>query len=104
MTGDVDLEVVSLTDGDGTVRPFDADAEPEVVRLSLEAGESVPPHTHPGRGVVFCVLEGVCEVTVDGDTRRLAAGECLQFDGEREVSPAATDDESATALVVLGRS
>lgn len=105
MTGDgPTVEAVSLVDGDGTVRPFDAAGEPEVVRLHLEAGESVPPHSHPGRSVVFVVLEGACQVTVGDDTRRLAAGDCLRFDGEQAVSPAAMDDESATALVVLARS
>lgn len=97
------VESVSLPALDGTVRPFDGDAEPEVVHLHLAAGESVAPHAHPGRGVVFVGLSGTFEVTVGEETHRVAEGDCLRFDGETEVSPAATGDGPATALVVLGK-
>ncbi|WP_152041969.1 cupin domain-containing protein [Salinigranum salinum] len=96
------VERAALSDLDGTGRLFDGEGEPDVVRLRLDAGESVPPHAHPGRGVVFFVVEGGFEVTVAGDTWSAETGDCLRFDGEQEVSPAATDDGPATALVVLG--
>jgi quercetin dioxygenase-like cupin family protein len=98
------VERAALSDLDGTGRLFADDGEPDVVRLHLDAGESVPPHAHPGRGVVFFVVAGQFEVSVAGDTWPVEAGDCLRFDGEQEVSPAATDDGPATALVVLGRS
>jgi quercetin dioxygenase-like cupin family protein len=97
------VELASLGDLDGTARPFGDDSEPDVVRLALDAGASVAPHSHPGRGVVFYAVEGSFDVTVAGDSWRVEAGDCLRFDGDDEVSPAATDDGPATALVVLGR-
>lgn len=100
--GPPDVELASLGELDGTARPFDDDGEPDVVRLALDAGESVAPHAHPGRGVVFYAVEGGFDVTVAGDTRRVESGDCLRFDGDDEVSPAATDDGPATALIVLG--
>jgi quercetin dioxygenase-like cupin family protein len=87
---------------DGTGRPF-GDGEPDTVRLRLAAGESVAPHAHPGRRVVFFVVDGAFEVTVAGGSHRAEAGDCLRFDGDDEVSPAATDEAPATALVVLAK-
>jgi quercetin dioxygenase-like cupin family protein len=96
------VEQASLAALDSTVRPFADDGEPDVVGLHLDAGESVAPHAHPGRGVVFYVVEGRFEVSVAEDSWLVEAGDCLRFDGEQEVSPAATGDGPATALVVLG--
>ncbi|WP_380675338.1 cupin domain-containing protein [Salinigranum sp. GCM10025319] len=97
------VEVASLADLDGTARPFDG-GEPDVVRLRLDPGESVAPHSHPGRGVVFFVVEGRFAVTVADETYQVDAGDCLRFDGDHEVSPAAREGAPATALIVLGRS
>jgi quercetin dioxygenase-like cupin family protein len=97
------VEIASLAALDGTVRPFESESEPTVVRLALDAGASVDPHTHPGRGVVFYALDGTFEVTVAGDEWRVEPGDCLRFDGENAVSPRATADGPATALVLLGR-
>lgn len=104
MTETGEVEVCSFDACEGTDRPFGDDHEPEVVRLHLAAGESVAPHVHPGKGVVFFVVDGCFEVRVDDDTYRVEARDCLRFDGESEVSPHATDDGPATALVVLARS
>ncbi len=104
MTGAEAVEVCSLESLEGTVRPFEGDREPEVVHLNLAAGESVAPHAHPGKNVVFFVVDGRFAVRVDDDTYRVGAGDCLRFGGESEVSPRATDEGPATALVVLARS
>lgn len=96
------VERCSLDALDGTARPFD-DGEPDVVRLHLDAGESVAPHAHPGRSVVFFGVEGAFEVRVGDERRRVTAGDCLRFDGDEEVSPRATADGPATALVVLAK-
>jgi mannose-6-phosphate isomerase-like protein (cupin superfamily) len=95
------VETCDVTELDGTVRPFSDDGEPDVVRLRLPAGESVASHTHPGKGVVFFVVDGRFVVTVDGYPYRVGAGDCLRFDGECAVSPRAIDEAPATALVVL---
>lgn len=75
------------------------DAHPRAVRLSLDAGESLPEHTHPGTDVLFHVLDGRVTVTLDSEAHVLQAGEIARFDGERSIAPTAETD--ATALVVL---
>ena len=73
--------------------------EPKTIRLSLAAGERVPEHEHPGRTVLFHVLEGAVDVALDGDARSVEAGEVLRFEGESAVEPTARAD--SVALVVL---
>ena len=91
---------VRLDDLDGEPHaPAFPGAEPKTVRLSLAAGESVAEHDHPDRTVLFHALEGAFDVALDGETRRVEAGELLRFDGERTVEPTARED--ATALIVL---
>lgn len=75
--------------------------EPRTVRVALDAGERVPRHDHPGRRVVFHVLEGEVDLTVGESSHELAAGHVVQFDGARSVSVDALTD--ARALVVLAR-
>jgi quercetin dioxygenase-like cupin family protein len=84
---------------DGTHATVFPGAEPRTVRLALDAGERVDRHSHPGRDVVFLVIEGAVELTVGDETLALGAGQAARFDGERDVSPLAT--EACTALVVL---
>jgi quercetin dioxygenase-like cupin family protein len=73
--------------------------DPRTVRLQLDEGESVPPHTHPGTDVVLHLLSGRLALSLDGETHEVAAGELVQFSGDREVSPRAV--EPATAVLVF---
>jgi quercetin dioxygenase-like cupin family protein len=72
---------------------------PRTVRLELDAGEDIPRHTHAGTNVVFHLLTGRLNLTLDDETYALNAGEVIRFDGSREVSPAAVKD--STALIVF---
>lgn len=72
---------------------------PRVVRLQLDPGESVPPHTHPESDVVIHVVEGEMELSLDGESYDLEAGQTIRFSGLREVSPEAKTE--AIALVVF---
>ena len=93
------MEQVTL--GDLDARPHAAvfESGPKTVRLALDAGDGIAAHTHPGKDVLFHVLDGEMEVALDGDPSTVATGEVLRFDGEREVAPTALTD--ASALVVL---
>jgi quercetin dioxygenase-like cupin family protein len=75
------------------------DAEPKTIRLTLPEGDSVPPHRHPGRDIVFHLLDGRVELTLDEETHDVTAGEIARFEGEREISPRAVED--SVALIVL---
>ena len=92
--------VVSLDDLEG--EPHAAvfpDEEPKTVRLTLDAGESVPAHQHPGRTVVCHVLSGELDVQLGDDEVTLAAGDVARFDGGQDISPTAV--EPSVALLVL---
>lgn len=93
------LDVVTLADVEETPHAEVFADPPRTVRLALSAGESMPPHRHPGEAVLLHVLSGELELRLDGDARELAAGDLVRFDGEREIEPAAVTD--AVALVVF---
>jgi quercetin dioxygenase-like cupin family protein len=72
---------------------------PRAVRLELEADERVPPHSHPGTDVVLYLVSGDLELSLDGETYDLSAGQIARFGGDREISPRAC--EPSTAVVVF---
>ena len=78
-------------------RVFEGD--PLTIRLSLEAGESVPAHQHPEEQIVFHLLEGRVNVSLGDTVHEVTAGEVVRFDGNQDVSPEALED--STALLVL---
>ncbi|WP_340100650.1 cupin domain-containing protein [Salinibaculum salinum] len=88
-----------------TLAEFDADGrtpvfeDPYTVHLGLEAGDSIPPHTHPGQSILFAVQEGKLELTVDEATATLAGGACANFDGDADIAVEALED--TRALVVF---
>ncbi|SEV87197.1 cupin domain-containing protein [Halobacterium jilantaiense] len=92
--------VVSLDDldGDPHAAVFPGE-EPKTVRLTLDAGESVPAHQHPGRTVVCHVLSGEVEMALGDDEVTVGAGEVARFDGGQDISPTAV--EPSVALLVL---
>ena len=83
-------------DADGRTPVFEA---PYTVHLGLQAGDSVPPHTHPGQAILFVVQQGELELTVGEETTTLTAGELASFDGDADIAVAATAD--SRALVVF---
>lgn len=76
-----------------------AERSPRTVRLSLEAGQSVPPHNHPGYDIVLSMIAGRLSLHLDDETYELEPGHVARFDGSREISPEAMDD--SVALVVF---
>lgn len=91
----------ATVDADGMGRQPLFEGEPRSVLLSLAADERVPPHSHPDRAVLFHVLSGEIELTLDDETTTLGAGEVSRFDGDCDISPYAPTD--ARALVVLAK-
>jgi len=92
--------VTSLSDLDETPHAeVFADRDPRVVRLELDAGDSVPRHQHPDATIVIHVIEGEVALTLGEEVYDLAAGDVIAFDGAQDVSPEAV--EAAVALVVF---
>jgi len=77
------------------------EGEPRTVLLSLAADERVPAHSHPERAVVFHVLSGEIELTLDDETTTLQPGELARFDGDCDISPYART--ASRALVILAK-
>lgn len=92
-------EIVDVADLETRPGAVALDGEPRVIRLALDAGETVPAHDHPGTTVLLFVVAGTVAVELDGAAHELAAGELLRFDGDRAIAIEAIDD--ATALVTL---
>ena len=95
-------ERVSLDDGDATGRTRVFDGEPKTIRLTLDAGESIPAHKHPGQDIVFLLRSGAVDLTLGDETLSLSPGDIVRFDGNQDISPAATADSEA--LLVLASS
>ena len=77
------------------------ESEPKTVRLTLEAGERVEPHRHPGREIVFYIIDGAIELQLGPENHELETGDVARFEGDQDISPLAT--EGSTALIVLAR-
>jgi quercetin dioxygenase-like cupin family protein len=77
------------------------EGEPRTVLLTLAADERVPAHSHPDRAVVFHVLDGEIELTLDDETTTLQAGELARFGGDCDISPYAPTE--SRALVILAK-
>jgi len=96
------VETASLEDLTETPREVAfPGSEPKILRLTLDAGEEVPAHSHPDREIVIYAVSGRLDVRVDGESNVLEAGDLLRFDGREEVSP--TAEEDSTALLVLAQ-
>lgn len=94
-------ERVTLEQADGQPHARLFDGEPQTIRLTLEAGDSIAPHQHPDREIVLHVLEGALTVTLGEDEHEVPAGDVVRFDGRQYVSPEALED--TTALLVLAK-
>jgi quercetin dioxygenase-like cupin family protein len=70
----------------------------EVMRLVLMAGKSLPPHKVPGEITIQCI-EGSIDVTADGASHVLRAGQLLYLSGH--VVHGVTALENASALVTV---
>jgi len=72
----------------------------EVMRLVLLAGKSLPPHKVPGEITVQCI-EGSVDVTAEGRSHVLLAGQLLYLPGGVLHGVTALEDASALVTVAL---
>ena len=86
----------SLTD-ERTVALFKTD-DLEVMRLVLKAGKSLPPHKVAGEITIQC-LEGRIDVTLDGESRVLEAGQLIYL--ARDVLHGVVSIEDSSVLVTI---
>lgn len=89
-----DLSDVS---GDERTPVFD---DPKTIQLGLSAGESIPPHQHPGETILFHVIEGEIALTLGDEVHDLSAGMVARFSGDQDISPEATTGARAILVFV----
>src|SRR5512143_3852303 len=74
----------------------------EVMRLVLPAGRSLPPHQVTGEITIQCI-EGAIDVTLDGETASLRAGQLVYLARNVVHGVVALEDASALVTVALRR-
>lgn len=82
-----------------TVALFKSD-ELEVLHLVLPAGKGMPPHKVPGEITIQCI-EGALDVTVNGVSQVLRAGQLMFLNGHVVHGVLAIEDASALVTIVL---
>lgn len=75
-------------------------ADLEVMRLVLLTGKALPPHRVPGEITIQCI-EGALDVTADGRSQVLQAGQLLYLAGGVTHGVTALQDSSALVTVAL---
>lgn len=100
-------QVVDIV-GDGSTLPsaktfaLFKSADLEVMRIVLPAGKSFPPHRVDGE-ITMQGLAGRVEVTADGRTQTLAAGQLMYLSGGVEHELVAREDASVLVTIALHR-
>jgi quercetin dioxygenase-like cupin family protein len=74
----------------------------EVMRLVLRAGKSFPPHKVAGEITIHCI-EGAIDVTADGTSHVLRAGQLVFLSGNVSHGVTALEDSSVLVTVALRR-
>jgi quercetin dioxygenase-like cupin family protein len=72
----------------------------EVMRLVLLAGKYLPPHKVPGEITIQCI-EGKIDVTVEGKSHVLIAGQLLFLSGNLVHGVLAVENSSALVTIAL---
>jgi quercetin dioxygenase-like cupin family protein len=85
--------------GEKTVALFKSE-DLEVMRLVLLAGKSLPPHKVAGEITIQCI-EGRLDVTADGTSHLLTAGQLLFLSGNLVHGVVALEDSSAIVTIAL---
>jgi quercetin dioxygenase-like cupin family protein len=98
-------QIVDLHGADGTLPTpksfalFKSD-QLEAMRVVLPAGKAVPPHRVAGQSTVQC-LAGRIDVSVDGESRVLRAGQLMHLAGGVLHGLVGLEDASALVTIVL---
>ena len=98
-------QVVDILPADGTLPSAKSfalfkSAQLEVMRVVLPAGKAFPPHRVSGEITVQC-LEGNIDISVDGASQRLRAGQLMHLAGGVLHGLVGLEDASALVTIVL---
>ena len=92
-------EVESLQTPEGVMKPLLFGENLAAMHLLIPAGLEVPPHAHPGEGVLYC-LSGELEVISGGETVTLSSGTAMLVPSGTEVGIKNRQDAAVNALLI----
>ena len=100
-------QIVDILPADGTLPSANSfalfkSAQLEVMRVVLPAGKAFPPHRVAGQITIQC-LEGRIDISVDGASQELRAGQLMHLEGGVLHGLVGIDDASALVTIVLCR-
>ena len=75
----------------------------ESFKAHLLNGQAIPSHRHDGYEVMLLPLHGEAEITLDGETIRLRAGEAVFASGANDFNPVNNGAERFAMLALLVR-
>ena len=99
----IEIKNISEADGletsEGVMKPLVFGENLAVIHLLIPAGLEVPPHAHPGEGVLYC-LSGELEVISGGETVTISSGTAMLVPSGTEVGIKNQKDAAMNALLI----
>ena len=92
-------EAEGLQTPEGVMKPLLFGETLAVMHLMIPAGLEVPPHAHPGVGVLYC-LSGELEVVSGGETVTISSGTAMLVPPGTEVGIKNQKDAAVNALLI----
>ncbi|OIJ19051.1 cupin [Anaerobacillus alkalidiazotrophicus] len=77
--------------------------ESVVFKLNFMPGQALPLHKHPGTQVYLLVLEGVGEVQLEEEKKKVTTGDVIHVDGDELFAFANTGDTKTSLYVFLNK-
>ena len=99
----IEIRTINETEGletsEGVMKPLVFGENLAVMHLLIPAGLNVPPHAHPGEGVLYC-LSGELEVISGGENVTLSSGTAMLVPSGTEVGIKNQKDAAVNALLI----
>ncbi|MHC1575574.1 MAG: cupin domain-containing protein [Candidatus Methanogasteraceae archaeon] len=92
-------ETEGLQTPEGVMKPLVFGENLAAMHLLIPAGLEVPPHAHPGEGVLYC-LSGELEVVSGGETVTISSGTAMLVPSGTEVGIKNQKDAAVNALLI----
>jgi quercetin dioxygenase-like cupin family protein len=100
---DIEIRTIDGAEGlqtsEGVMKPLVFGENLAVMHLLIPAGLEVPPHAHPGEGVLYC-LSGELEVISGGKTVTISSGTAMLVPSGTEVGIKNQKDAAVNALLI----
>ena len=99
----IEIRTINETEGletsEGVMKPLVFGENLAVMHLLIPAGLEVPPHAHPGEGVLYC-LSGELEVISGRENVTISSGTAMLVPSGTEVGIKNQKDVAVNALLI----